>query len=41
VQVPRDGDADFSKRGEPLSLRLEPQTVDPIDELKRLIRDQG
>ena len=34
-------DADFSKRGEPQSLGLEPQKVDPIDELKRLIRDRA
>ena len=34
-------DADFSERGEPQSPRVEPQTVDPIDELKRLIRDRA
>jgi hypothetical protein len=33
-------DADFSKHGEPQSPGLEPQKVDPIDELKRLISDR-
>jgi len=32
-------DADFSKRGGPESPELEPQRVDPIDELRRLIGD--
>ena len=32
-------DADFSIRGEPQSHGLDPQKVDPIDELKRLIGD--
>ena len=34
-------DADFSKRGEPQSPGVEPQKVDPIDELKQLMRDRA
>ena len=32
-------DANFSERGEQQSPGIEPQKVDPIEELKRLIRD--
>lgn len=34
-------DADFSEHGAPQSPVSEPPTVDPIEELKRLIGDQG
>jgi hypothetical protein len=34
-------DADFSERGEPQSPGIEPLKVDPIDELKRLIRGRA
>jgi hypothetical protein len=34
-------DADFSERSEPRSPGIEPQKIDPIDELKRLIRGRA
>ena len=34
-------DADFSEGGEPQSPGVEPEKVDPIDELKQLIRDRA